>query len=149
MRTTEERLRKIALIRIEIGNLRTFIRYMARLGFVDMIIRERLDTTALQLLLANTSILSLDLEVLRPLLTVPAAASRINNSLEAYTRGGMPPTMLDASARQMGEISLGQQLTLLDGLCAECDGRIETAIGAQPIVNTAVTAFATEMRRFQ
>ena len=149
MRTTEERLRKLALIRIEIGNLQTFIGLMASLPLVDVIVRERLDTTALQLLLADTSILSLDLDVLRPLLLIPAAASRINNHLEMYIRSGKPPTELDEQTRQTGEVSLRQQLTLLHGLCAEVDGRITTTSGQQAIVTATVSAFADELQKLR
>lgn len=149
MRTTEERLRKLALIRIEIGNLQTFIGLMASLPLVDVIVRERLDTTALQLLLADTSILSLDLDVLHPLLLIPAAASRINNQLEMYIRSGISPTKLTEQTRQTGEVSLRQQLTLLHGLCVEVDGRIMTTIGPQAIVTDTVSAFAAELQKLR
>jgi hypothetical protein len=145
MLTTQERLGKIALLRIEIGVLQAFITHMSRLEIAGVIIRDRLDPTALQILLADTSVLSLDVTVLRPLLTLPATVNRINGHLDMYTRIGKAPTELPAEVLQAAEVALNEMLKDVHQFCTECDRRLEGVVGPQPYVNAAKTDFAASL----
>ncbi len=130
MMFTEERLRKVTLLRLEITQYQEIITEMLAIGPYVVVTRYRFDTGAFKVLLADIcSLIPPTTDILRKLLRIPMQANTINQSIYPAAFANEQDVAAEQASftRQTKEIR--KNLENLRELCALCESDLTKIFG--------------------
>ncbi len=131
MMYTEDRLRRVTLLRLEIAQYQELIRKMLDAGTQVVIMLYRFDTSAFKVLLADVcSILPPSTDLLQNLLKIPLDANMINEFISLTSGPNMPSFMsVDPSYWKPNAEGIRTNLNTLKELCTTCELRLNEIFG--------------------
>jgi hypothetical protein len=131
MINTEERLRKVTLLRLEIRQYLELIQTMLDAGNVVVRMLYRLDTSAFKVLLADTcSLFPTADNLLSLLLRIPSQATMINNYLERTSHPSQPAPMNVSPEYYQADVEgIRTNLGNFRDYCLFCENRLNALFG--------------------
>ena len=131
MMYTEDRLRRVILLRLEIAQYQELIRKMLDAGTQVVLMLYRFDTSAFKVLLADvSSLLPASTDLLQHLLNIPLQANMINEFISLTSGPNMPSFMsVDPSYWEPHAEGIRTNLNTLKELCTTCEFRLNEIFG--------------------
>jgi hypothetical protein len=132
MLLTEERLRKVTLLRLEISHIRYQVSQIRSLGDLVIDCLLRFDTSGFKPLIADiASLLPEGHDVLRGLLFIPDYANLVNQLMERSTHPGFSGLSAEAEAALQAnrKANILRNLSTLDEQCQGCQARLQSIFG--------------------
>jgi hypothetical protein len=128
---TEDRLRRVTLLRLEIAQYQELIRKMLDAGTQVVLMLYRFDTSAFKVLLADvSSLLPASTDLLQNLLNIPLQANMINEFISLTSGPNMPSFMsVDPNYWEPHAEGIRANLNTLKELCTTCEVRLNEIFG--------------------
>jgi hypothetical protein len=128
---TEERLRKVTLLRLEVRQYLELIQMMVDAGSLVVRMLYRFDTSAFKVLLADTcSLFPSSDNLLSLLLRIPLQATMINNYLERTSHPSQPAPMNVSPEYYQADVEgIRTNLENFRNYCLFCQNRLDALFG--------------------